>query len=153
MKSFVYQKWIVGTMGVALMAGTVLGVAGCQSQNESPSKAQSESADTSITTPVVPTGSEKSISSLTETLIDKTVTVRGEIVQQCPAIGCWIRVKDDTGELFVDLKPGSLELSEKRVGQQARVSGRLVKQGGQLQLEAEHLEFVPEGPDSNSPEK
>lgn len=152
MKSFVYQNWFVGAVSVALVASAVLGVAGCQSQNESPSKGQSESADTPVTTQVVPAGSEKSISSLTEIQIDETVAVRGGIVQQCPAVGCWIRIKDDTGELFVDLKPGSLELNEKRVGQQVRVSGRLVKHGGQLQLEAGHMEFVSVDPASDDGE-
>jgi len=153
MKRLLYQMWIAGAMGVALMVGAMFGVAGCQSQNESLPKAQSQSADTSTTTSVVPDGNEKSISSLTETLIDKTVTVRGEIVQQCPVVGCWMRVKDDTGELFVDLKPGSLELSEKKVGQQVHVSGRLVMQAGELQLEAEHLEFVSEDPAPKDSEK
>jgi hypothetical protein len=81
------------------------------------------------------------------------VAVEGEIVQQCPATGCWFRVKDDVGDAFVDLNPAKLRLQEKRVGQHAKVTGRVVKLGGQFRLEAQHVEFTPEKKGTASREK
>ena len=57
--------------------------------------------------------------------------------------GCWFRMKDDVGEVFVDLAPAKLRLTEKREGQHAKVTGRVVKLGGQFRLEAQYVEFTP----------
>ncbi len=144
MQRFLDRRWVVGVTAGALVGAVVIGLGGCQNQKEAPPTTPAEGADPSSSPVREPAVGELSISALSEDSVGETVAVRGEVVQQCPAVGCWIRLRDETGELFVDLKPGSLELSEKRVGQQARISGRLVKQAGELQLEAEHLEFVSE---------
>ncbi|VAX42230.1 hypothetical protein MNBD_PLANCTO02-2115 [hydrothermal vent metagenome] len=148
MKNSVNQKSIARTVGIILLVIAGSGITGCQSEIGSPPKEKSATANNPVSANDVSSEARKPISSLTEKSIDQTVAVQGEIVQQCPAVGCWLRLKDDTGELFVDLKPGDLALSEKRVGQQARITGRMVKEGGQLKLEAEKLEFI--SPDSTS---
>ena len=90
---------------------------------------------------------------VTDEKVGKTVEVEGEVVKQCPARGCWFRLKDDAGEVFVDLAPAKLFLTENRVGQHAKVIGRVVKQDGQLQLEAQHVEFTPAKKDAPSADK
>lgn len=80
---------------------------------------------------------------LADEKVGQTVAVEGEIVQQCPASGCWFRMKDDVGEVFVDLAPAKLRLLEKREGQHVKVTGRVVKVGGQFRLDAQYVEFLP----------
>jgi len=83
----------------------------------------------------------RAIGRIDDALLGKTVAVEGEVVQQCPAAGCWFRVRDGSGELFVDLNPAGLRLKQKRVGQRVRVTGRLAKIGNQYLLEATAVEF------------
>jgi hypothetical protein len=78
---------------------------------------------------------------VTEERLGQTVAVEAEVVQQCPARGCWFRMKDDAGEVMVDLSPKKLELTGDRVGQRATVTGRVVKKGGRIWLEAEKVDF------------
>lgn len=81
------------------------------------------------------------VGKLSDDMVGQTVAVQGRVEKQCPAIGCWIVVKDKTGEVFVDLKPAGLELSESREGQRVRVAGRVFEQAGQWKLAAQALEF------------
>ncbi|MBX9584544.1 MAG: DUF4920 domain-containing protein [Gemmataceae bacterium] len=80
---------------------------------------------------------------MTEDRLGQTVAVEAEVDQQCPARGCWLRLKDDAGDIMVDLAPGKLELTEDKVGQRAKVTGEVVKKGGRLWLKAETVEFLP----------
>lgn len=88
----------------------------------------------------VPTGGTGVV---TEDRVGQTVAVEARVDQQCPARGCWLRLKDDAGDVMVDLAPNKLELSEDRVGQRAKVTGEVVKKGGRLWLKAEKVEFPP----------
>lgn len=88
----------------------------------------------------VPTGGTEAV---TEDRVGQTVAVEAKVDQQCPARGCWLRLKDATGDVMVDLAPGKLELAEDKVGQRARVTGEVVKKGGRLWLKAEKVEFLP----------
>jgi len=123
-------------LGVLLTGALVFGVIGCQSESTStvpPVNTLGQAPDEDVR--------RLAAGSLTDDLVGKSLAVEGEIVQQCPSTGCWFRVKDETGELFVDLNPAGLRLKSKRVGQQARVAGRLAKAGKQFRLEAHFVEF------------
>lgn len=123
--------------GVAVVLTASLGLMGCSSNgNSTADAAASLGMPLGVDVPKVRTDG------LSEDKIGTSLAVDGEIVQQCPAAGCWFRMKDDAGEVFVDLAPAKLRLTDKRVGQQATVTGRLVKQGGQLRLEARHVDFT-----------
>lgn len=75
--------------------------------------------------------------------VGQTVTIEGDVIQQCPASGCWFRIKDDNGEAFIDLAPAKLTIQGERVGQHAKVTGTVVKKTGQTRIEAKHVEFSP----------
>ncbi|MFA5117438.1 MAG: DUF4920 domain-containing protein [Candidatus Omnitrophota bacterium] len=62
----------------------------------------------------------------------KTVRVEGKISEVCPS-GCWLRVKDDTGTLFVDILPSNFVIPQ-AVGHQAVVEGRVKKEALQVTL-------------------
>lgn len=88
---------------------------------------------------------------VTEDRVGQTVAVEARVDQQCPARGCWLRLKDDAGEVMVDLTPNKLELTEDRVGQRAKVTGEVVKKGGRFWLKAEKVEFLPAGKKDPAP--
>ena len=124
-------------LGTVFVMGFGLSLIGCGSKSGSPSGRPA----TSLGQPVEEDVPHEQAGALTDESLGKTLAVEGEIVKQCPAAGCWFIVKDETGELFVDLNPAKLRLERKRVGQHATVTGRVTKQGGQFRLEARHVQF------------
>ncbi len=147
MKPFGCKRWGVFALGLALLAA-VLSFAGCYSSTN-----QRTGGPSTLGEPVkgdVPLACSQCLS---DDKLGDTVAIEGDIVQQCPASGCWFRMKDDAGEVFVDLAPAKLRLTETREGQHAKVTGRIVKQGGQFRLEAQHVEFTPAKKDAPTNEK
>jgi len=117
---------------VALFA---IGLTGCGASNDSAEPVAK------MGQPPEETVAPQSAASIDDEAIGKMLTIEGEIVKQCPAVGCWFIVKDESGEVFVDLKPAGLRLEQKREGEHATVTGRVIKSGGKYQLEAEHIQF------------
>lgn len=153
MRPFRARCSVLPALGVALLSAAVFCLAGCNRGADQGAGGSSAAAPSSLGEPVkgdVPTGCA---GCLTEEKLGQTVAVEGEVVQQCPASGCWFRLKDDAGEAFVDLAPAKLRIQENRVGQHAKVTGRVVKQGGQFRLEAQHVEFTPAKKDEPPSEK
>ncbi len=64
---------------------------------------------------------------LNESYLNKEINLKGKIVTQCAATGCWFYLKDDTGQILVDLKPLNLGLPQ-RTGKTAIVNGTLIKE-------------------------
>lgn len=114
-------------------------LSGCDSKTsteEVPRKVANESA-AAADIPSIPAGS------LEESMVGNTIQLTGEIVEQCPASGCWMKMKGGNGETFVDLLPSPVRLSENRVGQQAQITGEVVRRGSELAIEAQQVEFTP----------
>jgi hypothetical protein len=65
----------------------------------------------------------ESILTSPENFEDKTVTVRGKIINECPS-GCWFEVKEDTGILYVDLNPSGFAIPQK-VNKEVIVEGKV----------------------------
>lgn len=147
MRLLLPRHWLLAAIGVAAMSTVSLTLIGCGSRGDS----TTAEAAASLGKPVDEDVPTVHMGELSEDRIGTSLAVEGEIVQQCPSTGCWFRIKDDAGEVFVDLAPAKLRLTDKRVGQQAKVTGRLVKQGGQLRLEARHVEL--EGADAGLKQK
>ncbi len=80
---------------------------------------------------------------VTEARLGQTVKLNATVADQCRGRGCWLRLKDDAGELMVDLGPKKLDLTGDRVGQKAAVTGKVVKKGDKLWVEAETVNFSP----------
>ena len=43
-------------------------------------------------------------------LLGQKVTLEGEIVSQCQSNGCWFFLKDDTGQIYIDLSTNNFSL-------------------------------------------
>ena len=74
-----------------------------------------------------------------DTYKNQTVLVEGKIVIQCSS-GCWFKLKDDTGVVYVDLAPSNLVIPQKR-GAAARVYGEVVNKKGDIYLIGKKVEF------------
>lgn len=76
---------------------------------------------------------------LNSSYLNTEVKLQGKIVTQCAASGCWFFLKDDTGQILVDLKPLNLGLPQ-RTGKTAVVNGILIKEpSGQTIISAKGL--------------
>jgi RecJ-like exonuclease len=137
---------MLAATGLAALFIASLGPVGCGSSSDSTVPATSLGTPAHEDMPIVGTVC------LSGDKLGQTVAVEGEIVQQCPSTGCWFRLKDDAGAAFVDLNPAKLRLRENRVGEHAKVTGRVAKHGGQFRLEAQHIAFTPANKDAPSDE-
>lgn len=142
------RYWMLTATGMAVLSIVILGLIGCGSSDHS-TTGSTTGSEGSLGTPL----DDKDVQTvctgcLSEDKIGQAVAVEGEIVQQCPASGCWFRLKDDAGEVFVDLASAKLRLTQDQVGQHAKVQGRLAKSGGKLRLEAQYVELAPSQKDT-----
>lgn len=141
----------LAALGVASLFAAVIFLAGCNRGDDK--RGSDASAPASLGEPVKGEAPTVCAACLKEDKLGETVAIEGEIIQQCPASGCWFRLKDEAGEAFVDLAPAKLSLTEKREGQQAKVTGRVAKRGAQFRLEAQYVEFKSAKKDGPSSEK
>ena len=132
-----FQTVAVGLFVAAVPA--VLFLVGCDSTERSTGDPIANTGKTAVASdnPPIPAGL------LSEEMVGQTVSVTGEVVEQCPASGCWFKVKTESGETFVDLIPSPVRLSKNRAGQEARVTGEVVRRGSDLAIEAQQVEFGP----------
>lgn len=148
MQTLVHTRLFFRTAATALFLGAVpaaLFLGGCDSsvrprEVTPPATAEKTAAETDV--PSIAAGS------LSQEMVGQTVNVTGEVVEQCPASGCWLKLKAADGETFVDLIPSPVRLSENRVGQPARVTGEVVKRGSELAIKAQQAEFGPDPQDA-----
>lgn len=87
-------------------------------------------------TAIVPIGD---ILSHPEAYRGKEVVVQGKIISECPS-GCWFTMKDDSGAIYVDLKPANLAIPQK-TGKTVVVLADVVVQGSDTTLAGKKLGF------------
>lgn len=141
MRPFRAKHWALPGLGLAILSAAALGLAGCNRGADQGAGGSSAAAPSTLGEPVKGDVPTVCTSCLSEDKLGQTVAVEGEVIQQCPASGCWFRLKDDAGVAFVDLAPAKLSVQGQRVGQHAKVTGRVVRAGGQFRLQAQHVEF------------
>lgn len=143
MKRFPWSH-VLPALVVTFAALAATGLAGCDAEKKGVNGDTASAPPSALGSPV----SGDSPLVCTQCLKDdqyvgQTVTIEGEVIQQCPATGCWFRIKDGNGEAFIDLAPAKLSVQGERVGQHAKVTGKIVKKGGKLRVEADYVEFLP----------
>ncbi len=61
---------------------------------------------------------------------------QGIITSQCQGDACWFKLKDDTGEVLVDLKPYDFRVPLGIVGKNVKLNGRANTLGAEIQIDA-----------------
>lgn len=126
--------------GVLVAAG-LLGFAGARVHTSLRAAACRSAADTSASV-ALPT---EAIRALVGEGEGQSISVQGRVVDRCRLLGCWLKVKDRTGELFVDLARGGLSARGLALGSVVRVTGHLGKtREGQVGFVATAMETIAE---------
>lgn len=141
----------ISVSAVVLFSSAVLlgmfALSGCdssESSRKSDSQATTAAESSDVDALLVPAGA------LSEEMLGQSVTVTGKVVEQCPAAGCWLRVEAADGATFVDLLSSPVRLSQNHVGEQAEITGEVVRRGSDLAVQAQHVEFKSSSADSSS---
>ena len=66
----------------------------------------------------------------------KIFSFQGAISAQCKGDGCWFILKDNTGEVLVDLKPYDFRTPLGIVGSKAKLNGRVNTKDGKVKVDA-----------------
>ena len=69
----------------------------------------------------------------------KDVLVSGKITSECPS-GGWVWLKDNTGEIYVNMHPTNVFIPQK-VGSMVKAVGKVVLESGRPQIVGYGLEF------------
>jgi len=80
----------------------------------------------------------KTISYIFETadINGKVFSFQGRITAQCKSDGCWFKLKDDTSEVLVDLKPYDFRTPMGIVGRKVKLNGRVNTENGKVKVDA-----------------
>jgi uncharacterized protein YdeI (BOF family) len=77
-----------------------------------------------------------------KSLQGKVVSLEGTIISQCQSADkCWYFMQDDTGRIFVNLKPANFTLPA-AIGKKAKVSGTIQKTTDGFQIIAQGAEVL-----------
>lgn len=111
------RKYILFTVGFVVLFGLFLGpIAGCSPKGQTYGQSVTESNVTGI----------GAILAKPDSFAGKTVRIEGEITEVCPS-GCWFRIKDATGVMYVNLYPSAFVIPQVR-GRRAAVQGTVKKE-------------------------
>ena len=73
--------------------------------------------------------------------LSRDVTVEGTITRQCPATGCWLFLKDESGkDIGVEMNRLAPTFPQ-RAGRRVTVEGRLSKSDGSYEIDGKAVEF------------
>jgi uncharacterized protein YdeI (BOF family) len=67
-----------------------------------------------------------------EKFIDKTLSIEGKITSQCGS-GCWFIMSDDSGDLYVNLKPNNFVIPP-AMGKKVTVTGKVITKDNDVAL-------------------
>lgn len=75
----------------------------------------------------------------------RSLVLEGVMVDRCRILGCWMKLQDSTGTVFVDLAPAHLSARGIPLGSRIRVQGSLGKtREGNIGLVASSFSLLPE---------
>ena len=127
------KKWIISFAAVTVLA-LVLGViiAGCVTKSQAYGKEVSENKVLTI----------KEIETNNADYDGESVKIKGKITEVCQDMGCWFKVKDGTGIMYVDLEMGRNFTIPKNSGKQpVVVEGKFVNDNGFLKIKGSGLKI------------
>jgi uncharacterized protein YdeI (BOF family) len=66
----------------------------------------------------------------------RILSFQGIITAQCKSDACWFKLKDNTGEVLVDLKPYDFRVPLGIVGRKVKLNGRVNTKNGKVKVDA-----------------
>ena len=66
----------------------------------------------------------------------KILSFEGAITAQCKNDGCWFKLKDNTSEVLVDLKPYNFRTPSEIVGRKVKLNGKVNTKDGKVKVDA-----------------
>jgi len=114
---------------IALAAITIWFVAGCSPKSGAFGQPINETKITAV----------KDILGSPAQFKGKTVLVKGNIIEECPA-GGWFMLKDDTGVIYVNLHPSYFAIPQ-AVGRKASAQGKVTVEYAQVSIIGEGVEI------------
>ena len=66
----------------------------------------------------------------------KTLSLQGIVSAQCEGDACWFKLKDNTGEVLVDLKPYDFRTPLGIAGKKVKLNGRVNTNDGKIKVDA-----------------
>lgn len=69
------------------------------------------------------------------------VTLKGVIVEKCPAAGCWFYLQDETGTIRVDTKAAGFVVVDVPLQTHVTVSGTVLSSGDDVSIQAAGLRY------------
>ena len=74
-------------------------------------------------------------------LPERPIALHGTMVEKCPASGCWLRIRDTSGTIKVDLRASGTTATDIPTGTEMTVSGTPVRVGDESVLQASGLTY------------
>lgn len=71
-----------------------------------------------------------------EDINGKIFSFQGIISAQCKGDGCWFKLKDNTREVLVDLKPYDFRTPMGIVGRKVKLNGQVITEDGKVKVDA-----------------
>mgnify|MGYP002725669153 CR=1 FL=1 len=71
-----------------------------------------------------------------ENIDGKILSFQGTITALCKNDGCWFKLKDNTHEILVDLKPFDFRTHKKIVGKKVKINGKVNTKNGKTKIDA-----------------
>ncbi len=66
----------------------------------------------------------------------KILSFQGTITALCKNDGCWFKLKDNTHEILVDLKPFDFRTHKEIVGKKVKLNGKVITKNGKIKIDA-----------------
>ena len=73
---------------------------------------------------------------VSEDINGKILSFQGIITAQCESDGCWFKLKDNTREVLIDLKPYDFRTPLGIVGRKIKLNGRVNTKDGKVKVDA-----------------
>lgn len=90
---------------------------------------------------VAPTGEPKSIADAQSAAKGTPIVLKGEMVEKCPAAGCWFILRDQKGTMKIDLAAAKFVVVDVPLHSTMTVTGKVAGSGDGRFLDASGLQY------------
>src|SRR5262245_19259473 len=88
-----------------------------------------------------PKGESKTILAVKAGDTPPQVILTGEMIEKCPAAGCWFRLRDETGSIKVDTRASGFVVVNVPLNAKVVVAGKVVADGNDTAIQATGIRY------------